>query len=52
MGAGFNAMGKRTGEQLGESLRELAQAEIPPSAEEQTPRPDVAAPLAPPAAPH
>jgi hypothetical protein len=52
MGAGFNAMGKRTGEQLGESLRELAQAEIPPSAEERTPRPDIAAPAAPPAAPH
>jgi hypothetical protein len=52
MGAGFNAMGKRTGEQLGESLRELAQAEIPPSAEERTPPPDIAAPVAPPAAPH
>jgi hypothetical protein len=56
MGAGFNAMGKRTGEQLGESLRELAQADIPPSAEERTPPPDIAAPAtapaAPPAAPH
>ena len=28
MGAGFDAMGKRTGEQLGESLRELAQAHL------------------------
>ena len=28
MGAGFDAMGKRTGEQLGESLRELAQAQV------------------------
>ena len=55
MGAGFDAMGKRTGEQLGESLRELAQAEIPTSAEERTPQPpDIAAPAAPapPAAPH
>ena len=30
MGAGFNAMGRRTGEQLGESLRELAQANMAP----------------------
>src|ERR1700726_582117 len=30
MGAGFNAMGRRTGEQLGESLRELALAEMSP----------------------
>jgi hypothetical protein len=28
MGAGFNAMGKRCGEQLGESFRELAQAQL------------------------
>lgn len=28
LGAGFDAMGKRCGEQLGESLRELAQAQI------------------------
>lgn len=28
MGAGFVAMGRRTGEQLGESLRELAQADM------------------------
>ena len=28
-GAGFDAMGRRCGEQLGESLRELAQAQMP-----------------------
>ena len=28
MGAGFDAMGRRSGEQLGESLRELAQAQL------------------------
>ena len=32
MGAGFVAMGRRTGEQLGESLRELAQADQSPPA--------------------
>jgi hypothetical protein len=34
MSAGFDAMGRRTGEQLGESLREMAQAELaaPPEA--------------------
>jgi len=45
LGAGFDAMGKRCGEQLGESLRELAQAQLdiptaaPPSiaAPSQTP---------------
>jgi hypothetical protein len=31
MGAGYDAMGKRTGEQLGESLRELAQANLGPN---------------------
>jgi hypothetical protein len=31
MGAGYDAMGKRTGEQLGESLRELAQASLGPN---------------------
>jgi hypothetical protein len=31
MGAGYDAMGRRTGEQLGESLRELAQASLGPS---------------------
>lgn len=31
MGAGFDAMGRRTGEQLGETLREMAQADaVPP----------------------
>jgi hypothetical protein len=30
MGAGYDAMGRRTGEQLGESLRELAQASLGP----------------------
>jgi hypothetical protein len=28
LGAGFDAMGRRCGEQLGESLRELAQAQL------------------------
>ena len=37
MGAGFDAMGKRTGEQLGESLRELAQAQFDQSAQERAP---------------
>jgi hypothetical protein len=43
MGAGYDAMGKRTGEQLGESLRELAQAQLDQSALERPP-PDIAAP--------
>ena len=30
MGAGFDAMGRRTGEQLGEALREMAQADAGP----------------------
>ena len=30
LGAGFDAMGRRCGEELGESLRELAQAQMPP----------------------
>jgi hypothetical protein len=33
MGAGFNAMGQRTGEQLGETLREMAQADMAPPPE-------------------
>jgi hypothetical protein len=48
MGAGFDAMGRRTGERLGESLRELAQAKLeqparnlPPA---DSPPPDIAAP--------
>lgn len=56
MGAGFNAMGRRTGEQLGESLRELALAQV--SRPEDQPPPSIAAPPAllphstkPPAAP-
>lgn len=50
MGAGYDAMGRRTGEQLGESLRELAQAQMaaPPAAESSVAPP---APLAPPAPP-
>jgi hypothetical protein len=47
MGAGFDAMGRRTGEQLGESLRELAQAQIPP---QSLPPAGIAAP--PPVLPH
>ena len=49
MGAGFDAMGRRTGEQLGESLRELAQArasEPPPN----LPPASIAAPV--PVLPH
>jgi hypothetical protein len=57
MGAGFDAMGRRTGEELGESLRELAQAELAPPPETLPPA-GIAAPppagiAAPPAAmPH
>ena len=43
MGAGFIAMGRRTGEQLGESLRELAQAQLAPPPE-VLPPPGIAAP--------
>jgi hypothetical protein len=49
MGAGFDAMGRRTGEQLGESLRELAQAQMAP-APETLPPAGIAAP--PPVLPH
>ena len=49
MGAGFDAMGRRTGEQLGESLRELAQAQMGP-APETLPPAGIAAP--PPVLPH
>jgi len=63
MGAGYDAMGKRTGERLGESLRELAQAKLerpvrdssPPDAPPpDAPPPDIAAPPASPqpASPH
>ncbi len=50
MEAGFSAMGKRTGEQLGESLRETAQAQLeaPPL---NPPPPDIAAPSERPTAP-
>jgi len=43
MGAGYDAMGRRTGEQLGESLRELAQAQLDQSALARPP-PELAAP--------
>ena len=43
MGAGFDAMGRRTGEQLGESLRELAQVQMAPPPE-TAPPPGIAAP--------
>ena len=49
MGAGFDAMGRRTGEQLGESLRELAQAQMAPPPEALPPA-GIAAP--PPVLPH
>ena len=48
MGAGFNAMGRRTGEQLGETLREMAQADVAPPPEALPPA-RIAAP--PPAGP-
>jgi hypothetical protein len=48
MDAGYDAMGKRTGEQLGESLRELAQAQFDQLPENRAP-PGIAAPA--PAAP-
>jgi hypothetical protein len=57
MGAGFDAMGRRTGEQLGESLRELALAQMSPPPDDLPPA-GIAAPPAllphtakPPAAP-
>ena len=46
MGAGFDAMGRRTGEQLGESLRELAQAQMSAPADSPPP-PGIAAPVVP-----
>ena len=46
LGAGFDAMGRRCGEQLGESLRELAQAQLDvPTA--GPPTPAIAAPIPP-----
>jgi len=50
MGAGYDAMGKRTGEELGDSLRELAQAQLGPPIDNRTP-PGIAAPEAPPETP-
>jgi hypothetical protein len=47
MDAGFDAMGKRTGEQLGESLRELAQARLAPPLEYRGPPDEAATPGAP-----
>jgi hypothetical protein len=49
MGAGYDAMGRRTGEQLGESLRELAQASLGP--ETRTPEALAAPESTPPDAP-
>jgi hypothetical protein len=46
MGAGYDAMGRRTGEQLGESLRELAQAQMT-SPRASTPPASLALPHAP-----
>jgi hypothetical protein len=43
MDAGFNAMGRRCGEQLGESFRELAQAQLATTQREDIP-PDIAKP--------
>jgi hypothetical protein len=47
LGAGFDAMGKRCGEQLGESLRELAQAQL--DVPTSSPPPAIAAPARTPA---
>jgi hypothetical protein len=47
MGAGFVAMGQRTGEQLGESLREMAQADAAPPAQIASPSPAMPSPAAP-----
>jgi hypothetical protein len=49
LGAGFDAMGRRCGEQLGESLRELAQAQLDVPGVNPPP-PAIAAPV--PAPPH
>jgi hypothetical protein len=50
MGAGFDAMGQRTGEQLGESFRELAQAQVEQPARNEAPPATVPAAEEPPAA--
>jgi hypothetical protein len=44
LGAGFDAMGRRCGEQLGESLRELAQAQLDVPSVGEAP-PSIAAPV-------
>jgi len=44
MNAGYDAMGRRCGEQLGESLRELAQAQLATTQREDAPPPDIAKP--------
>jgi hypothetical protein len=44
MNAGFDAMGRRCGEQLGESLRELAQAQLATTQREDSTPPDIALP--------
>jgi hypothetical protein len=51
MGAGYDAMGKRTGEELGESLRELAQAQFDHSEAERAPPAESQSPLAAPQSP-
>jgi hypothetical protein len=45
MNAGFDAMGRRCGEQLGESLRELAQAQLATTQREESPPAEIARPL-------
>jgi len=44
MTAGFDAMGRRCGEQLGESLRELAQAQLATTQREDSAPPGIASP--------
>jgi hypothetical protein len=44
MDAGYKAMGRRCGEQLGESFRELAQAQLATTQREDAPPPDIARP--------
>ena len=44
MDAGFTAMGRRCGEQLGESFRELAQAQLTTTRREDAPPPGIAKP--------
>ncbi|HEY0799999.1 MAG TPA: hypothetical protein VGD54_04090, partial [Steroidobacteraceae bacterium] len=44
LGAGFYAMGRRCGEQLGESLRELAMAQLATESEDHGPPPAIKPP--------